>query len=89
MADDSSRMNRRLWGEEHEARDRRKYGGGIVRLKRRLEDAAASLTPGKLNAVRAAFRAGVTPSRIARQFGISHSDVRKALAGSVSKSAKP
>jgi hypothetical protein len=43
------------------------YGGG-------------SLTTGKLNAVRAAFKAGVKPSAIARQFGISQSDVRKALA---------
>jgi hypothetical protein len=42
--------------------------------------AAASLTTGKLNAVRAAFKAGVKPSAIARQFGISQSDVRKALA---------
>jgi DNA invertase Pin-like site-specific DNA recombinase len=41
---------------------------------------AAPLTQGKLNAVRAAFKAGVTPSRIARQFGISQADVRKALA---------
>ncbi|MGE5366845.1 MAG: hypothetical protein ACM3PO_06190, partial [Betaproteobacteria bacterium] len=49
--------------------------------KRRVETAAAPLTQGKLNAVRAAFKAGVTPSRIARQFGISQSDVRKALAG--------
>jgi hypothetical protein len=56
-------------------------------FKGRVEDAAVSLTPGRLNAVRAACRAGVTPSRIARQFGISHSDVQKALAGSVSKSA--
>src|SRR3954469_25189659 len=39
----------------------------------------ASLTRGQLNAVRAAFKAGVTPARIARQFGLSHSDVRKAL----------
>ena len=38
------------------------------------------LTTGKLNAVRAAFKAGVTPSRIARQFGLSQSQVRKALA---------
>jgi len=38
------------------------------------------LTTGKLNAVRAAFKAGVKPSAIARQFGISQSDVRKALA---------
>lgn len=41
--------------------------------------AAAPLTQGKLNSVRAAFKAGFTPSRIARQFGISLSDIRKAL----------
>ena len=41
--------------------------------------ARTSLTRGQLNAVRAAFKAGVTPSRIARQFGLSQSDVRKAL----------
>jgi hypothetical protein len=39
-----------------------------------------SLTKGQLNAVRAAFKAGVRPSAIARQFGIPQSDVRKALA---------
>jgi hypothetical protein len=49
--------------------------------KRKVEAMSAPLTQGKLNAVRAAFKAGVTPSRIARQFGISQSDVRKALAG--------
>jgi len=43
-------------------------------------DGAGSLTTGKLNAVRAAFKAGVKPSAIARQFGISQSDVKKALA---------
>jgi transposase-like protein len=53
--------------------------------KRKVEAIAVSLTQGKLNAVRAAFKAGVTPSRIARQFGISRSDVRKALAGDTSK----
>jgi DNA-binding transcriptional regulator LsrR (DeoR family) len=31
-------------------------------------------------ALRAAFNAGITPARIARQFGISQSNVRKALA---------
>jgi DNA invertase Pin-like site-specific DNA recombinase len=45
------------------------------------------LTLAKLNAVRAAFKAGVAPSRIARQFGISHADVRKALASRTSKRA--
>jgi DNA invertase Pin-like site-specific DNA recombinase len=47
----------------------------------------ASLTFAKLNAVRAAFKAGVAPSRIARQFGISHADVRMALASGTSKRA--
>jgi DNA invertase Pin-like site-specific DNA recombinase len=42
--------------------------------------ARTSLTRGQLNAVRAAFKAGFTPSRIARQFGLSQSDVRKTLA---------
>ncbi len=40
-----------------------------------------ALTTGKLNAVRAAFKAGVKPSAIARQFGISQSNIRTALAG--------
>ena len=39
-----------------------------------------SLTRGQVSAVRAAFKAGITPTRIARQFGISQSNVRKVLA---------
>jgi DNA invertase Pin-like site-specific DNA recombinase len=50
------------------------------RRQEAAEDGAGSLTTGKLNAVRAAFKAGVKPSAIARQFGISQSDIRKALA---------
>ena len=42
--------------------------------------AAVSLTRGQINAVRAAFKAGIKPRLIARQFGISQSDVRKVLA---------
>jgi hypothetical protein len=53
--------------------------------KRQIKSLAVPLTQGKLNAVRAAFKAGVTPSRIARQFGISQSDVRKALIGIATK----
>jgi predicted transcriptional regulator len=53
--------------------------------KKRIKEVAPSLAQGKLNAVRAAFKAGVTPSRIARQFGISQSDVRTALAGDTPK----
>lgn len=44
------------------------------------EEIANGLTKGTLNAVRAAFKAGVKPSAIARQFRISQSDVRRALA---------
>jgi len=47
--------------------------------KRPVEAVAVSLTPGKLSAVRAAFKAGVRPSKIAKQFGVSQSDVRKVL----------
>jgi hypothetical protein len=43
----------------------------------RVETAAVTLPSGKLNAIRAAFKAGVKPSQIARQFGISQADVRK------------
>jgi hypothetical protein len=42
--------------------------------------AICSVTRGQINAVQAAYKAGITPSRIAGQFGISQSDVRKALA---------
>jgi hypothetical protein len=45
----------------------------------RVELTTASLTRGQINAVQAAYKAGITPSRIARQFGMSQSDVRKAL----------
>ena len=47
--------------------------------KQRTNEVSPPLAQGKLNAVRAAFKAGVRPSRIAKQFGVSHADVRKAL----------
>ena len=53
--------------------------------RRHVNIADVPLTRGQVNAVRAAFKAGVTPSRIARQFGISQSNVRKALASDESK----
>jgi hypothetical protein len=46
----------------------------------KLNAAEVSLTRGQLNAVRSACKAGITPSRIAREFGIPLSDVRQALA---------
>jgi predicted DNA-binding protein (UPF0251 family) len=48
--------------------------------RRQPEEPTVALTQGQVNAVRATFKAGITPSRIARQFGISQSDVRKVLA---------
>jgi hypothetical protein len=56
-------------------------------LERRQPEELA-LTQGQVNAVRATFKAGITPSRIARQFGISQSDVRKVLALEPRRSGK-
>ena len=53
--------------------------------RRHLDIAEVPLTRGQVKAVRAAFKAGITPSRIARQFGISQSNVRKALASDETK----
>jgi predicted DNA-binding protein (UPF0251 family) len=53
--------------------------------RRQVVIADVRLTRGQLNAVRAAFKAGITPKRISRQFGISQSNVRKALASDESK----
>ena len=50
-----------------------------------MDTAEVSLTRGQVNAVRSAFKAGITPARIARQFGISQSNVRKALANDEAK----
>jgi len=47
--------------------------------RRQADIPETSLTRGQINAVRAAFKAGITPARISRQFGISQSNVRKAL----------
>jgi hypothetical protein len=46
----------------------------------KLDAAEVSLTRGQVKAVRSAFKAGITPSRIAREFGIPLSDVRQVLA---------
>ena len=48
--------------------------------RRQVEIAEIPLTRGQVNAIRASFKGGITPLRIARQFGVSQSDVRKALA---------
>ena len=46
----------------------------------RADEGAACLTRGQVNAIRAAFKAGVKPSMIARQFRVSQSDIRWVLA---------
>ncbi len=48
--------------------------------KRHVETTAISLTSSKVNAVHAAFKAGIKPAQIARQFGLSRTDVLKVLA---------
>jgi hypothetical protein len=53
--------------------------------EQRAEAVAAPITISKVNAVRAAFKAGIRPSRIARQFGLSQADVRKVLTSKPSK----
>jgi predicted DNA-binding protein (UPF0251 family) len=58
----------------------RKLPGPEKTVSKRTEAPAVTLSIGKLNAVRAAFKAGVKPAKIAKQFGISQSDVRKVLA---------
>jgi hypothetical protein len=70
----------RLVSTALEERSRRKklYVPKESQPERRVK--AVALPQGKLNAVRAAFKAGVTPARIAREFGISRTDVQRALA---------
>jgi hypothetical protein len=47
--------------------------------KLRVQEVSVPLTVGKTNAIRAAFKAGLKPSQIARQFKVSQADIRKAL----------
>ena len=54
-------------------------------VSKQAELLAVTLTIGKQNAVRAAFKAGVTPAKIAKQFGIPQSDVRRVIANETMK----
>jgi hypothetical protein len=56
--------------------------------RQQLRQPNGTLTQGQMNAVRATFKAGIAPSRIARQFGISQSNVRKVLALESRRSGK-
>jgi hypothetical protein len=55
-----------------------------VRPPNQNANVETSLTRGQLNAT-CSFQGGITPARIARQFGVSQSDVRKALTTGASK----
>ena len=74
-------------GTEQRASDQATTTEGSPERPQRDEPNVA-LAQGQVNAVRAAFKAGITPSRIARQFGISQSDVRKVLASASGRSGK-
>ena len=65
---------------ENKRRGREHPASGNKTGKRQVET-AVTLTTSKTNAIRAAFRAGVKPSQIARQFGVSQEDIRRALRG--------
>jgi hypothetical protein len=71
----------RLVSAALEERNRRKKPLVHDKTQRNADAISSPLPQGKLNAVRAAFKAGVTPARIAREFGISRSDVQRALVG--------
>jgi len=70
---------------EGKRRGRKIDGANTSGGRQRIESAPVALTSGKLNAVRAAFKAGIKPTQIARQFGITQADVRKALAAGASR----
>ena len=53
-----------------------------------LPQPKGTLKQGQVNAVLAAFAAGIAPSRIARQFGLSQSNVQKVLASQSRRSGK-
>jgi hypothetical protein len=65
---------------EQERRGKNRATSGHGSTRRKVEADTNSLSVGKANAVRAAFKAGVKPSRIAREFGLSQADVHQALA---------
>ena len=50
-----------------------------IERKPSAEEGTLPLAFGKLNAIRAAFKAGVKPSAISKQFGVSQADVHRAL----------
>ena len=87
--DETKRRGRLPWSIGAESTSSRRPSDLLTKRKavrqRKADITEVLLTRGQVNAVRAAFKAGITPSRIARQFGISQPNVRKALASDESK----
>ena len=87
--DETKRRGRLPWSIGAESTSSRRPPDLLTKRKavrqRKADITEVLLTRGQVNAVRAAFKAGITPSRIARQFGISQSNVQKALASDESK----
>jgi hypothetical protein len=82
---DDQELDRLLAAAVAEQKRRGRKPAVSIQTPGKIEAAVIHLTPGKMNAVRAAFKVGVKPSQIVRQFGLSRSDVRKALAGDASR----
>jgi hypothetical protein len=78
---DDQQLDRLATAVLEERARRRGSVRGKTPAEAQVKTDAASLPVGKVNAVRAAFRAGVKPTRIAREFGVSRADVQRALAG--------
>ena len=70
----------RLLAAAHAETKRRDRASPQENESHRLSNEDISVPRGKINAVRAAAKAGLSPSRIARQFGISLAEVRKITA---------
>jgi predicted DNA binding protein len=86
--DEAKRRGRLPWNVRTESTQSSRRPSDLVtkrssttdKAQRRVDIAEVLLTRGQVNVIRAAFKAGVPPSRIARQLGISQANVRKALA---------
>ena len=66
-------------GQEKEPKQTLASVGKKTNKRAAPETNALPLTQSRINAIRAAFKAGVKPSTIARQFGVSRSAIQQAL----------
>ena len=78
---DNDQLERLLMAVKVELERRGKIAPIDKQLSENLlqKEGALPLAFGKLNAIRAAFKAGVKPSAISKQFGVSQTDVHRAL----------